>query len=81
MCMVVPGLWLLIESPRLLLLSGRDSALVGAVIIAVGNFVFMVMVADRLFPSVTRRPVTWTIEMMTLLAGAVLLILIGARFV
>jgi hypothetical protein len=79
--MVVPGVWLLFESPRLLFLSGRESALLGAVSIAVGNFVFMVMVADRLFPSVTRRQVAWTIEMMTLLIGAILLILIGARFV
>ncbi len=65
-CMVFPGLWLLLESPRTMFLSFPTSAMFGILCIAAGNFVFMVLVADRVFPSVSRRQFTWTVEMFTL---------------
>ncbi|MEO1583798.1 MAG: hypothetical protein AAFR96_04400 [Planctomycetota bacterium] len=34
----------------------------GAAMFCGGQFVFMFMVADRLFPRATRRPVTWVCE-------------------
>lgn len=45
----------------------------GAAIFLGGQFVFMFLVADRLFPRATRRPVTWICELAVVLAGFVAL--------
>jgi hypothetical protein len=62
-CMVVPGLWLLVNGPaRWPGLAGPCRA-GGAAGVAAGSFVFLVLVADRLFPAVGRRPGVWAVEM------------------
>lgn len=43
----------------------------GAAIFLGGQFVFMFLVADRLFPKATRRPITWLCELAVVLAGLV----------
>lgn len=65
-CLVVLGMWLVIESPGMFLLSRRTIILVGISSIAAGNLVFMYSVADRLFPSIREGQVGWSIEMFTL---------------
>ena len=80
-CMVVPGFWLFIERPRVFLFGPRESAIAGIVCIAVGNFVFMVMVADRVFPSVARRPFASTVEILTFSVGVALPVLHGVRLI
>ncbi|MEO0629354.1 MAG: hypothetical protein AAFY46_01335 [Planctomycetota bacterium] len=45
----------------------------GAAIFLGGQFVFMFLVADRLFPRATRRPITWLCELGVVLAGLVAL--------
>ena len=77
-CLVVIGLWLAIETPRVLLISSFAVAVVGVVCVSAGNFVFMVRVADRIFPSVARRQVSWVIELFMLSMIGTLLVLLGA---
>ncbi|MEM7515799.1 MAG: hypothetical protein AAF368_02595 [Planctomycetota bacterium] len=45
----------------------------GAAIFLGGQFVFMFLVADRLFPRATRRPITLLCELVVVLAGFVAL--------
>ena len=47
--------------------------LLGASIILGGQFVFMFMVADRIFPRASRRPVTWICELAVALVGLAVL--------
>lgn len=43
--------------------------LLGVAIFLGGQFVFMFLVADRLFARATRRPITWLCELAVVLAG------------
>jgi hypothetical protein len=72
------GLWLLIETPPILLVSAPTVTIVGVICLAAGNFVFMVRVADPTFPFVSRRQISWIIEMFLLTMICMLVIWIGA---
>jgi hypothetical protein len=76
-CLAITGLWLLLETPPVLLVPAPAVALTGVVCIAAGNFVFMVRVADQSFPIVARRQISWVIEMTILAMICMLLIWIG----
>lgn len=66
-CLTVPGFWLVCEGPSDILpiipLSPTGSRILGVLAIAMGNFVFMTFVADRVFPSVMRRQTVSNLEM------------------
>lgn len=47
--------------------------LLGASIFLGGQFVFMFMVADRLFPRASRRPITWVCELAVITGGTLAL--------
>lgn len=80
-CLVVPGLWLAIERPTVLLFGQGWALAVGVLCIAIGNFVFMVLVADRLFPSVARRAWASTIEIAVITVGVAFPILHGVGLI
>ncbi|MBL9032356.1 MAG: hypothetical protein JNM80_11715 [Phycisphaerae bacterium] len=61
--LVIAGLWLVFDGPRTLPVSPLTLRSAGAASIAGGGLVFMVLVADRLFPSVGRRMSMWLVEM------------------
>ncbi|MFN0131011.1 MAG: hypothetical protein ACKVW3_00510 [Phycisphaerales bacterium] len=62
--LVIAGLWLVIDAPRSWAVSPGALRSAGAASIAGGGLVFMVLVADRLFPAVGRRMSMWTLEML-----------------
>lgn len=70
------GLWLLFSVPGRLPALSAPCQVGGWAAIAAGQFVFMVLVADRLFPLVGRRPMTWVVEM-----ACFLIFLGGAAYV
>lgn len=76
-CLAIAGLWLLLETPAVLLIPAPAVAVMGVICIAAGNFVFMVRVADQSFPFVARRQISWVIEMTILAMIGMLLIWIG----
>jgi hypothetical protein len=73
---VVLGLWLLLEGATRV--PERISLLAGAASVAAGLYLFMFVVADRLFPAAAARLSIWVLEMATFLvflggfAGAVM---------
>lgn len=80
-CLTVPGLWLMVETPRIFLFDPFDSFLAGVLCIAMGNFVFMAFVADRMFPSVMKRESAWALEMFMISVMVTMGILLVLRFV
>jgi len=62
---VVLGLWLLLEGSARMPV--RISLLAGAASVAAGLYLFMFMVADRLFPAAAARLSVWLLEMATFL--------------
>jgi hypothetical protein len=80
-CLVVPGLWLTIERPSVLFFGPRESLVAGVLCISIGNFVFMVLVADRLFPMVARRALASTIEILVFSIGVAFPILHGVGLI
>jgi hypothetical protein len=81
MCLTVPGLWLVFEGPETLMFSPDDSRIFGVLCIAMGNFVFMAFVADRVFPSVMRRESAWALEMFMISVMVTSGVLLMLRFV
>ncbi len=80
-CLAVPGLWLMIERPQVLWFARLDSFLVGLLSFAMGNFVFMYGVADRLFPSVLHREVAWALELIMISVMMTMFFWLGMRLV
>lgn len=62
-CLVMLGLWFLLDAPRLIAATMPVCRLAGLSAIAAGLFVFMYVVADGLFPSVGQRSSMYTLEM------------------
>jgi len=81
--LVMLGLWLVLDCPRPTAIDLARSVSAGVAAIAGGTVLFMIVVADRLFPSVVRRMTVWHIERGTivvfLLSGGLagLLLLFG----
>lgn len=66
--MVMAGLWfLVVATGRWRELSG-PLGVFGITVIAGGQYVFMVLVANRVFPLAARRPFVWWLEIFTLVA-------------
>lgn len=64
--LVLPGLWLLIDGPQTISIPLSIRVPAGLSAVAAGLLIFMVGVADRLFPAVHRGELTWRIELATL---------------
>ena len=61
------ALWLMIDGPRSLTVPLRLRLLGGLSAVCAGLVIFMLIVADRLFPGVGRRGSMWKVEMATML--------------
>ncbi len=62
--LVIAGLWLVFDLSRLHAPAFRwPVVLGGAAALAGGQFILMVVVADRLYPNVARRLGVWMVEM------------------
>lgn len=65
--LVMLGLWLVLDCPRTTVRAEARCILSGLASIAAGTVLFMIVVADRLFPSVVRRMSMWRVERGTIL--------------
>jgi hypothetical protein len=65
--LIMLGLWMLLDCPRSTPLGQARCILAGVAAIAGGTVLFMIVVADRLFPSVVRRMSMWRVERGTIL--------------
>jgi hypothetical protein len=61
--LVLLGLWMVFDGPPAPRISLSVRLPLGAAGIAMGLFVFMVRVADRVFPQIGRRLCMWPLEM------------------
>jgi hypothetical protein len=66
-CMVVPGVWLLLEGPSLWPRFVVPCVLGGVSAMSAGTFVFLVLVIGRMFPDMSKRAEMWAIEMLVFL--------------
>lgn len=69
MCLVLGGLWLMLDVRARPGVPGPAALFGGMGAIAAGQFVFMTTVADRLFPNLHRARVIWLLETAVFLAA------------
>lgn len=62
-CWVIGGLWMIFDLSRAIRAARWVVVIAGIGGIAAGEFVFLVCVADRLFPRMGRRLWPWAVEM------------------
>ena len=65
--LIVLGLWVLLEAGGHLNMPWRVRVLGGLAAMAAGLFLFMVRVADQIYPAVGQRLSVWLVEMATFL--------------
>jgi len=78
--LVVWGLWLLGGGGGARSALGSARVVGGVAAIAAGQFVFMVLVADRVFPGMGRRPAVWWTELASVVAVVLGLLWFATRF-
>lgn len=62
-CLVIGGLWFVFDLSRAIPPAGWGVVVVGLGFIAAGEFVFLALVADKLFPRMGRRMGAWAVQM------------------
>jgi len=75
--LVFVGLWLTLDGPQGFPIPPVVRQLLGVAGVAGGVFVFMFLVADRVFPRVAFRLLSWKYEMCTFLVAALSLFAAG----
>lgn len=80
-CLVVLGLWVAADLARQVSSASWAVTTAGIGLIAAGEFVFLVRVADKLFPRLGRRLGVWALELSLLLTFLACLGLVGFVFV
>ncbi len=79
-CCVIGGLWLIFDLSRAIRAASWVVVIAGIGGIAAGEFVFMFLAADKLFPRVGRRFWPWVVEMMLFGVFFVSYLLVGLVF-
>ena len=79
-CLVILGLWMTFDLARQFSSGSWAVRTAGIGLIAAGEFVFLVRVADKLFPRLGRRLGVWAMELTLLLTFLACLVLVGAIF-
>jgi hypothetical protein len=80
-CLVILGLWMAFDLARQFSSGAWAVRTAGIGLIAAGEFVFLVRVADKLFPRLGRRLGVWALELSLLLTFLACLALVGAILV
>lgn len=75
--LVVCGLWLLLNAPNRWPGVADQCRVGGISCLACGQFIFLVLVADRVYPRLARRNAVWWVELASVLVGLGGLVWVG----